>query len=98
MLQERQQGKVRRGMTRHVVLALDLSELASVQSNDRATRKMLLVNAAKHFVRDFFDQNPLSHLSLIVTHAGIAEKLTEMSGLYSAFGASRTVHHADRRD
>ena len=32
------------------------------------------------FIREFFDQNPLSHLGLIVLRNGVAEKLTDLSG------------------
>ena len=32
------------------------------------------------FIREFFDQNPLSHLGLIVLRDGVAEKLTDLSG------------------
>lgn len=32
------------------------------------------------FVREFFDQNPLSHLGLLALRNGVAERLTEMSG------------------
>ena len=35
---------------------------------------------AQGFIREFFDQNPLSHLGLIVLRNGIAEKLTDLSG------------------
>ncbi len=36
--------------------------------------------AAQAFIREFFDQNPLSHLGLIVLRNGVAEKLTDLSG------------------
>ena len=32
------------------------------------------------FIREFFDQNPLSHLGIIVLRGGIAERLTDLSG------------------
>ena len=36
--------------------------------------------AAQGFIREFFDQNPLSHLGLIVLRNGVAERLTDLSG------------------
>jgi hypothetical protein len=36
--------------------------------------------SAQGFIREFFDQNPLSHLGLIVLRNGVAERLTELSG------------------
>ena len=35
---------------------------------------------AQGFIREFFDQNPLSHLGLIVMRNGVAERLTDLSG------------------
>jgi hypothetical protein len=32
------------------------------------------------FLKDFFEQNPLSHIGIIVSYDGKAEKLTELSG------------------
>ncbi len=37
------------------------------------------------FIREFFDQNPLSHLGLIVLRNGVAEKLTDLSGSPARF-------------
>jgi transcription initiation factor TFIIH subunit 2 len=34
----------------------------------------------KHFIKDFFDQNPISQLGLCVTKNSIAKKLTDLSG------------------
>jgi transcription initiation factor TFIIH subunit 2 len=75
-IQERQQGNVRRGMTRHVVLALDLSTHGTAGIDKRG----LFIAAASHFVSEFFHQNPLSMLSLVATRGGVAEKLSELSG------------------
>lgn len=34
----------------------------------------------QQFIREFFDQNPLSHLGILVLRNGVAERLTDLSG------------------
>ncbi len=34
----------------------------------------------RQFIREFFDQNPLSHLGILVLRNGVAERLTDLSG------------------
>lgn len=46
----------------------------------RPSRVELTLTYAEQFVYEFFDQNPISQLGIIVTRDGIAEKLTELSG------------------
>lgn len=46
----------------------------------RPSRVELSLTYAQQFVVEFFDQNPISQLGIIVMRDGIAEKLTELSG------------------
>lgn len=39
-----------------------------------------IANSVEAFVREFFDQNPLSHLGVILIRNGVARRLTELSG------------------
>ena len=39
-----------------------------------------MIQILQLFVREFFDQNPLSHLSIMLLRNGRAERLTELSG------------------
>lgn len=39
-----------------------------------------MLAAAQRFLADFFDQNPLSHVGLLVLRNSKCEKLTELSG------------------
>jgi hypothetical protein len=39
-----------------------------------------MVGCCKSFIREYFDQNPLSYLSVMVMRAGVACRLTELSG------------------
>ncbi|KAI8977409.1 Ssl1-like-domain-containing protein [Mycotypha africana] len=70
---------VQRGIIRHLFLIIDLSE-AMTEKDLRPSRVELSLTYAQQFVTEYFDQNPISQLGIIVTRDGIAEKLTELSG------------------
>lgn len=40
----------------------------------------MMIQILQLFVREFFDQNPLSHLSIMLLRNGRAERLTDLSG------------------
>ncbi|KAK9723377.1 hypothetical protein K7432_001986 [Basidiobolus ranarum] len=70
---------IRRGIIRHLYLILDMS--ADMMEKDyRPHRLGLTVNYVEAFILEYFDQNPISQIGLIITRDGIAEKLTELSG------------------
>lgn len=72
-------GNVRLGMMRHVFLIIDMSSAMSdpdLKPNRLATSIKLLEN----FVEEYFDQNPISQLGIIVTRNKRAEKITELGG------------------
>lgn len=69
---------VRRGIIRFCVLVLDMSE--TMRSNDlKPTRAALVVSATSEFIREFFDQNPISQLSIVVTRDDGATRLSPLS-------------------
>lgn len=69
---------VRRGMIRYLYVILDMSK--SMRLLDfKPTRKHAVAEQAREFVAEYFDQNPLSHLGLIVTRGHKAEKITDLS-------------------
>ncbi|CAG8746846.1 6970_t:CDS:2, partial [Acaulospora morrowiae] len=70
---------IRRGIIRHMFLIIDLSE-AMMEKDLRPSRLDLTLSYAEQFVLEFFDQNPISQLGIIVTKGGVAEKLTGLSG------------------
>ena len=63
----------------HVQVVLDMSQAATI-TDMRGSRAAAMSTVAQRFIRDFFDQNPLSHLSLSLMRKGTAERLTELSG------------------
>ncbi|CEP09348.1 hypothetical protein [Parasitella parasitica] len=70
---------IQRGIIRHLFLVIDLSE-AMNEKDLRPSRVELTLTYAQQFVIEYFDQNPISQLGIIITRDGIAEKLTELSG------------------
>ncbi|KAJ2464185.1 hypothetical protein GGI02_005051, partial [Coemansia sp. RSA 2322] len=70
---------VQRGIIRHVVLIIDESENMSMRDYS-PTRIQVALNMVIAFIGEYFDQNPISQLSIIATKDGLAEKLTDLSG------------------
>lgn len=65
-----QSARIRKGMIRYLLLVIDLSRAASSQDL-RPNRLTVMLTLARAFVRDFFDQNPLSQLGIAVMRAGM---------------------------
>ncbi len=72
--------RVRRGLQRHVCLIIDASR-AMNQTDVRPSRMRLALKIVEMFVKEYFDQNPLSQLLFIASHSSIATKITELSGM-----------------
>lgn len=59
---------------------LDLSAAAAATSDLRPSRLAVMTDAARAFIRKFFELNPLGHLGIVVLRQGIAQRLTDLSG------------------
>ncbi|KAK6363295.1 hypothetical protein TWF730_000735 [Orbilia blumenaviensis] len=70
---------IQRGIIRHLVLILDLSS-AMLEKDLRPTRFLLTLRFARDFVTEFFEQNPISQLSIIGMHDGLALRISDMGG------------------
>ncbi|KAJ2808354.1 hypothetical protein H4S07_003431 [Coemansia furcata] len=70
---------IQRGIIRHVVLIIDQSENMNLRDL-MPTRIQATLTMANAFIGEYFDQNPISQLSIIATKDGLAEKLTDLSG------------------
>jgi transcription initiation factor TFIIH subunit 2 len=46
----------------------------------RPSRMTVVAKHAEAFIREFFDQNPLNHVGLVMIKDGISHRLTEMGG------------------
>ncbi|CAG8605585.1 1602_t:CDS:2 [Paraglomus brasilianum] len=71
---------IRRGIIRHMILVLDLSE-SMLEKDLRPSRLELTLSYMDQFIVEYFDQNPISQLGIVTTRDGLSEKLTELSGM-----------------
>ncbi|KAI5952026.1 hypothetical protein KGF54_005101 [Candida jiufengensis] len=68
-----------RGIIRTLVIAIDGS-LAMAEKDLRPTRLSLTLNYLQEFVVEFFDQNPISQLGIVLMRNGVANLVSEVSG------------------
>ncbi|CAM6099589.1 unnamed protein product [Calypogeia fissa] len=71
--------RIQRGIIRYLFLVLDFSR-AAAEIDFKPSRMGAIANSVEAFVREYFDQNPLSHLGLITIRNGVAKRLTDLSG------------------
>ncbi|KAL3701137.1 hypothetical protein R1sor_019159 [Riccia sorocarpa] len=71
--------RIQRGIIRYLFVICDFSR-AAAEEDFKPSRMGIVANCVEAFVREFFDQNPLSHLGLIVIRSGVAKRLTDLSG------------------
>uniref|UniRef100_A0A8C9A7P3 Ssl1-like domain-containing protein n=1 Tax=Prolemur simus TaxID=1328070 RepID=A0A8C9A7P3_PROSS len=72
-------GQVRLGMMRHLYVVVDGSRTMEDQDL-KPNRLTCTLKLLEYFVEEYFDQNPISQIGIIVTKSKRAEKLTELSG------------------
>ncbi len=77
---------VRRGIIRFCVLVIDMSETMRL-TDLKPSRGALVVNSSIEFIREFFDQNPISQMSVVVTRDDVATKLSYLT--------SNPAHHIE---
>nr|CAI5840279.1 unnamed protein product [Callosobruchus analis] len=75
------QGSQKLGMMRHLFLLLDCSELMSCQDL-KPTRLICTLKLLEIFLEEFFDQNPISQMGIIIMHNKRAEKISDLAGNY----------------
>ena len=68
-----------KGMIRFLYVVIDLSRAAN-EEDFRPNRLSVIGQCATSFIREYFNQNPLSQLGIIVAGNGVAERLTELTG------------------
>ncbi|CAJ2511513.1 Uu.00g071380.m01.CDS01 [Anthostomella pinea] len=70
---------LQRGIIRHLVLVLDMS-FAMTEKDLLPSRHELSMAYASEFVREYFEQNPISQLAVIGMRDGVAVRISDMSG------------------
>lgn len=68
-------------MIRFMYLIVDLSSGILIR-DDNIKRSVMIDSKVTDFIKEYFDQNPLSQMGLIVTRNGVAEKLCDFTGNY----------------
>ncbi|GMM30114.1 TFIIH/NER complex subunit [Martiniozyma asiatica (nom. inval.)] len=68
-----------RGIIRMMVLVLDYSAVMR-EKDFRPNRGSLTVTNAMDFIVEFFDQNPISQLSILIMRNGVAQVVSDVSG------------------
>ncbi|KAF9731888.1 fumarylacetoacetate hydrolase family protein [Paraphaeosphaeria minitans] len=79
-----------RGIIRHVVLVLDLSEAMS-EKDMFPTRFHAMIQYAQEYVREFFEQNPISQMSVLGMHDSLCVRSAECTGA----GESNAIPHPE---
>jgi transcription initiation factor TFIIH subunit 2 len=70
---------LQRGIIRHLVLVLDMS-FAMLEKDLLPSRYELSMAYASEFVREYFEQNPISQLAVVGMRDGVAVRVSDMSG------------------
>ena len=70
---------LQRGIIRHVMLVVDMSE-AMLQRDYLPTYFRAVLKLAIEFVREYFEQNPISQLGVMGMRDGVAVRISDMSG------------------
>ena len=70
---------LQRGIIRHLLLVLDLSDAMS-EKDLRPTRYLLTLRYTIIFITEFFEQNPISQLGILGTRDGLALTISPLSG------------------
>jgi len=69
---------VRRGLIRYLVVGIDCSQ-AAAEKDYRPSRLEACKQQLMQFIKEFYDQNPISQLAIGVTRDRIAEKISDLS-------------------
>ncbi|KAF4519067.1 hypothetical protein B566_EDAN001657 [Ephemera danica] len=69
----------RLGMMRHLYVIVDMSECMTDQDL-KPTRQLCTVKLLQNFFEEFFDQNPISQMGIIVMRNKRAERISDLAG------------------
>lgn len=71
--------RIQKGLIRYLFLVIDLSK-AAAEMDFRPSRMAVVAKHVEAFIREFFDQNPLSQVGLVTIKDGVAHCLTDLGG------------------
>ena len=73
-------GQVQLGMMCHLHVVVDGWRTMDEDQGLKPNRLTCTLKLLEYFIEEYFDQNPISQIGIIVTKSKKAEKLTELSG------------------
>ncbi|PKA59249.1 Phosphoenolpyruvate carboxylase kinase 1 [Apostasia shenzhenica] len=71
--------RIQKGLIRYLYVVIDLSRAAS-ETDYYPSRMVVVAKCVEAFIREFFDQNPLSHIGIVTVKDGVSQCLTELGG------------------
>ncbi|KAK9279616.1 hypothetical protein L1049_013295 [Liquidambar formosana] len=71
--------RIQKGLIRYLYIVVDLSR-AAAEMDYRPSRMAVVAKYVEAFIREFFDQNPLSQIGLVTIKDGVAQCLTDLGG------------------
>ncbi|KAI4461561.1 general transcription factor iih subunit 2 [Holotrichia oblita] len=82
--QQNKQVNSKLGMMRHLYVILDCSDAMSAQDL-KPTRLLCTLKILENFIEEFFDQNPISQMGIIIMHNKRAEKICDLGGNFRKY-------------
>lgn len=70
---------LQRGIIRHLILVVDMS-FAMTEKDMLPTRYRLTLSYAAAFVKEYFEQNPISQLGIVGMRDGVAVRISDLGG------------------
>lgn len=71
--------RIQKGLIRYLYVVMDFSRAAG-ETDFKPSRMAVVAKHVEAFIREFFDQNPLSQIGLVIIKDGVAHCLTEIGG------------------
>ncbi|KAJ8431319.1 hypothetical protein Cgig2_013535 [Carnegiea gigantea] len=71
--------RIQKGLIRYLYVVMDFSRAAG-ETDFKPSRMAVVAKHVEAFIREFFDQNPLSQIGLVIIKDGVAYCLTEIGG------------------
>ncbi|XP_011089329.1 general transcription factor IIH subunit 2 [Sesamum indicum] len=71
--------RIQKGLIRYLYIMIDLSRAAG-ETDYKPSRMVVVARQVEAFIREFFDQNPLSQIGIVTLKDGVAHSLTDLGG------------------
>lgn len=75
---------LKKGLIRNFIIIIDASKVGN-ETDLYPTRIKWILNRIKEFSNEYFEQNPLCQLGILITKDGIAEKVSDLTSNVNMF-------------